>query len=48
MFTAPTAIRAIQREDPEAVGASKHDISSLRQVVTMAVVNHNLSNPMIV
>ena len=32
MFTAPTAIRAIQREDPEARGAAKHDLSSLRQV----------------
>jgi len=32
MFTAPTAIRAIQREDPEARGAAKHDLSSLRQL----------------
>ena len=39
MFTAPTAIRAIQREDPEAVGASKHDISSLRQVYGDALLN---------
>ena len=32
MFTAPTAIRAIKREDPEAEGAAKHDISCLRQL----------------
>ena len=38
MFTAPTAIRAIQREDPQAVGASKHDLSSLRQVAMVFMV----------
>ena len=30
MFTAPTAIRAIRREDPEATRLAAHDISSLR------------------
>ena len=30
MFTAPTAIRAIRREDPEATKLAAHDISSLR------------------
>jgi propionyl-CoA synthetase len=30
MFTAPTALRAIRRADPEAAGARRHDLSSLR------------------
>lgn len=30
MFTAPTAIRAIKREDPDLTMASQHDLSSLR------------------
>jgi propionyl-CoA synthetase len=30
MFTAPTAIRAIRREDPDATRLAAHDISSLR------------------
>ena len=29
LFTAPTAVRAIRREDPELEGANRHDISSL-------------------
>ena len=32
LFTAPTAVRAIRREDPELDGAGKHDISSLEAV----------------
>ncbi|WP_327143564.1 AMP-binding protein [Nocardia sp. NBC_01327] len=30
MFTAPTALRAIRRADPEAATARRHDLSSLR------------------
>ena len=30
LFTAPTAFRAIRKEDPEAVHVPRHDISSLR------------------
>ncbi|MFI5780284.1 AMP-binding protein [Nocardia sp. NPDC051570] len=30
MFTAPTALRAIRRADPEAAAAHRHDLSSLR------------------
>jgi propionyl-CoA synthetase len=30
MFTAPTAIRAIKREDPEAAQVARYDLSSLR------------------
>ncbi|MEV6774469.1 AMP-binding protein [Nocardia sp. NPDC051030] len=30
MFTAPTALRAIRRADPEAEAAHRHDLSSLR------------------
>ncbi|MDO5051290.1 MAG: AMP-binding protein [Pseudoclavibacter sp.] len=30
LFTAPTAIRAIRREDPELAGAARHDISCLQ------------------
>ena len=32
MFTAPTAIRAIEREDPEGEWAARYDLSSLRQL----------------
>ena len=32
MFTAPTALRAIKRADPEGEGAARHDISGLRQL----------------
>jgi len=32
MFTAPTAIRAIEREDPTGLFAKKYDISCLRQL----------------
>lgn len=31
MFTAPTAIRAIKKEDPEGVLVKKHDLSSLKK-----------------
>ena len=30
LFTAPTAIRAIRRDDPEGLHAGRHDLSSLR------------------
>ena len=30
LFTAPTAVRAIRREDPELAGARRHDLSSLK------------------
>ncbi|WP_084479240.1 AMP-binding protein [Nocardia jejuensis] len=30
MFTAPTALRAIRRADPEAISAHRHDLSSMR------------------
>jgi propionyl-CoA synthetase len=30
LFTAPTALRAVKREDPEATLVSRHDLSSLR------------------
>ncbi|WP_280257349.1 AMP-binding protein [Nocardia wallacei] len=30
MFTAPTALRAIRRADPDATAAGRHDLSSLR------------------
>jgi propionyl-CoA synthetase len=30
LFTAPTAMRGIKREDPEAKGVARHDLSSLR------------------
>jgi propionyl-CoA synthetase len=30
LFTAPTAIRAIKKEDPDAAGLAAHDLSSLR------------------
>ncbi|MCC5868284.1 MAG: AMP-binding protein [Gammaproteobacteria bacterium] len=30
MFTAPTALRAIRREDPKAAHVAKHDLSALR------------------
>jgi propionyl-CoA synthetase len=32
LFTAPTAIRAIKKEDPEAVLLAAHDVSSLRSL----------------
>ena len=32
MFTAPTAIRAIKKEDPDGTLIMKHDISSLRRI----------------
>merc|ERR1711962_328405 len=32
MFTAPTALRAIQRVDPDGASAKEHDISCLRQL----------------
>jgi propionyl-CoA synthetase len=32
MFTAPTAIRAIKKEDPEGGELAKHDVSSLRHL----------------
>ena len=32
MFTAPTAIRAIEREDPEGEWAARYELSSLRQL----------------
>ena len=32
LFTAPTALRAIRREDPEAKLMAKYDLSSLRSL----------------
>ncbi|SCV67911.1 BQ2448_5522 [Microbotryum intermedium] len=32
VFTAPTALRAIRREDPDAIQMSKYDLSSLRSL----------------
>jgi propionyl-CoA synthetase len=32
LFTAPTAIRAIRKEDPDAAFLAKHDVSSLRHL----------------
>jgi propionyl-CoA synthetase len=32
LFTAPTAIRAIRKEDPDATFLAKHDVSSLRHL----------------
>lgn len=56
MFTAPTAIRAIRREDPNGVGISAHDLSSLRtqflagercDVSTLDWLSQKLSIPVI-
>ena len=32
MFTAPTAFRAVRKEDPEAAGLTKHDLSKLERI----------------
>ena len=32
MFTAPTAFRAVRKEDPEAAGLAKHDLSKLERI----------------
>ena len=32
LFTAPTAFRAIKKEDPDGAHARRHDLSSLRDL----------------
>jgi len=56
MFTAPTAIRAIKREDPDGVQVQKYDLSSLRTLFlagercdpdTLGWASHHLDRPVI-
>ena len=38
MFTAPTALRAVKKEDPHGVGPAKYDLSQFRALFLAVIV----------